>query len=140
MIVFEGLPHWCLDTEVELAEWLVRVAEAEGACVGQLQYKCVEDEEILEINRKYLEHDYYTDIITFGYREGRVVEAEVFIGYETVYSNAKDLDIAPPEELRRVILHGLLHLLGYDDRSASSKQKMRDAEEKYLLLRAKNLC
>ena len=93
------------------------------------------DEHLLEMNRSYLEHDYYTDIITFDYVEENVVSGDLFISIDRVRDNAKTLGQSVREELHRVMVHGLLHLLGYHDKSKEEQVEMRSKEDYYLTLR-----
>lgn len=139
MIQFLELPSILKGREREVSDWLVVVAEGYGSRIKGLVYHFVDDEEITRINVEHLDHDYATDIITFGYEEGKRVNGEIYIGYETVFENAKDLGLAEVDELCRVIAHGLLHLIGFDDQTDEEKQVMRSEEEKCLILRPKIL-
>ena len=139
MILFEGLPDVLEGKESHLIEWLKGVAKNHSVRIKDLLYRFVDDKEITEINIKYLEHNYATDIITFGYAEGQKISGEVYIGSDTVKENAKDLGVDYLEELSRVIAHGLLHMIGFDDHSDQEKAEMRREEEKCLILRPKNL-
>ena len=122
------------DSEV-LKKWLVEVARNENKKIGELIYICCNDEQILNINRNYLQHDYYTDIITFpnSINPG-VLNGEIYISLESVQSNAEYLHIRSEQELLRVIIHGLLHLIGYNDESPAEKSVMRSKEDYYLHL------
>ena len=101
---------------------------------GNLTYNCVPREMIIEINTKYLEHHYPTDIITFDYVENKVVHGEIYICDEEVRDNANDFKVPYKNEMMRVIIHGLLHLLGFNDSTEEEKTLMRKIEEKYLLV------
>ncbi|MFZ2285743.1 MAG: rRNA maturation RNase YbeY [Bacteroidales bacterium] len=92
------------------------------------------DEKVYEINREFLGHDYYTDIITFNYNKGKSVNGEIYISAATVKRNAVKFGVTINAEIRRVIFHGFLHLCGYDDRTAEEKRKMSEMEEMYLAL------
>ena len=139
MIKFLGLPD-ALEGKDEMLElWLKECARSHNSKLKNLVYQFVDDEEITAMNVKHLQHDYATDIITFGYAEGRKVSGEVFIGYETVFENALGLGIERGDELCRVIAHGLLHLIGFDDHNDEDKRQMRSEEEKCLILRPKIL-
>lgn len=92
------------------------------------------DEKLYEINREFLGHDYYTDIITFNYNEGRVISGEIYISVDRVRENSAKLAVTLKSELRRVIFHGFLHLCGYDDRTSDQKRRMAEMEEMYLAL------
>ena len=95
------------------------------------------DEKILEVNRQYLQHDYYTDIITFDYSEGDRISGDIFISIDTVRSNAEKYGTNFDDELHRVIIHGILHLCGLKDKSEADSKKMRKAEDKALSIRSK---
>jgi rRNA maturation RNase YbeY len=92
------------------------------------------DEKVYEINREFLGHDYYTDIITFNYNEGRIVNGEIYVSVDRVKDNAAALSLSVMNEVKRVIFHGFLHLCGYDDRTSVQKKKMNEMEEMYLAL------
>ena len=139
MILFDRLPAVLKGKESELSEWLVAVAKHHSARIKDMLYRFVNDKEIIEINVKYLDHNYATDIITFGYKEGKKISGEIFIGMDTVKVNAKDRGIDYNDEIARVIAHGLLHLIGFDDHSEEEKVIMRIEEEKCLILRPKKL-
>lgn len=113
--------------------WLQNIVYEEGATLGELNYIFCSDAYLLEINQKYLDHDYFTDIITFDNSEqSRFIEGDIFISIERVYENAFHLHIDQKTELLRVICHGLLHLLGYDDSLPSEQILMRTKEDHYL--------
>lgn len=139
MILFEGLPDVFKGKESHLSEWLKAVAKNHSVRIKDLLYRFVDDKEITQINIKYLEHNYATDIITFGYAEGHKISGDIYIGKDTVKENAMDLGVDYQEELARVIAHGLLHMIGFDDHSDQEKAEMRREEEKCLVLRPKNL-
>lgn len=100
--------------------WIKKVAVAHGRKVGEVGYMFVNDEKILEVNRQYLGHDYYTDIITFDYDEGDVLNGDIVISLDTVRSNAEQFGKAYDDELHRVIIHGILHLCGINDKDQAS--------------------
>ena len=118
------------------AKWLLSVARSEGKKAGSIQYVFVSDQKILEINQEYLKHDYFTDIITFPYEEGDILSGDIFISVDTVKSNAVEYNQTFEDELDRVISHGLLHLLGYDDRTEVQQKQMRLKEEDCLASRS----
>ena len=113
-------------------DWLDKVIRDEGKISGEIVFYFVEDRELREINREFLEHDYYTDVITFDYSEDDSITGEIYISVDTVRYNSKSLGIPYTGELRRVILHGVLHLLGYNDRDKEEQMLMRKMEDKYL--------
>lgn len=112
--------------------WLKAVAEEEGRRPGQISVIFCSDPYLLEINRKYLGHDYYTDIITFDYSEGDTISGDLFISVDTVRSNAEYYSADFKDELDRVIVHGVLHLIGYDDHTDEQTAEMRARENHYL--------
>jgi len=114
-------------------QWLKRQAEREGYAVGDLNYIFCSDEYVLQVNRDYLQHDYYTDIITFdqGEEEGKI-EGDIFISVERVIDNARQLNLSVEQEMRRVLAHGLLHLCGYRDKTDEEVQLMRTKEDEWL--------
>jgi probable rRNA maturation factor len=120
--------------ESHYIDWLLHVAKEESTHIVQLNYIFCSDEYLLEINQTYLNHDDYTDIITFPYKEGSEVEGDLFISLDRVEENAQTYGCKFEEELRRVMVHGLLHLTGHKDKSEVESQDMRHAEDKYLSL------
>lgn len=139
MIEFIDLPAELKGAESELCIWLKEIAKNHNRRIGTMMCHFVKDEKIVEINRIHLNHDYPTDIITFGYEEGVKISGEIYIGIETVIENASHIGVTAMDEICRVISHGLLHLVGYNDEREDEKREMREAEEKCLVLRPKNL-
>lgn len=119
------------------SRWLKFVAQAEAKKLGDIGIIFCSDNYILDVNIKYLEHDYYTDIITFDYCEGDRLSGDLFISIDSVRENASFYGVDFPTELNRVIVHGLLHLIGYDDHSEEDIAMMRAKENYYLGLRDK---
>ena len=115
--------------------WLLFVAEAEAKRIGDVNIIFCSDPYILDVNINYLGHDYYTDIITFDYVEGDVLSGDLFISIDSVRENASFYGADFPTELRRVMVHGLLHLIGYDDHTPEEQKVMRSKEDYYLSLR-----
>ncbi|NDV77942.1 rRNA maturation RNase YbeY [Dysgonomonas sp. 511] len=115
-------------------EWIKKVAESYGKKAGDIGYLFCSDEKILEVNKEYLQHDYYTDIITFDYSENDIISGDIFISLDTVKSNAEQLSVGYNDELHRVIIHGILHLCGIKDKSADEEAQMREAENKALAM------
>ena len=115
--------------------WVKRVAASYGRKVGDVAYIFCDDEEILRVNRQYLQHDYYTDIITFDYDEGDVISGDLFISLDTVRTNAEQLGVSYEQELNRVIIHGILHLCGINDKGPGEREIMEAAENKALAMR-----
>ena len=116
----------------DTSAWVKAVAASYGKKVGEIAYIFVDDEEILRVNREYLQHDYYTDIITFDYTEGDTISGDLFISLDTVRSNAAELGVPYGQELRRVIIHGILHLCGINDKGPGEREIMEAAENKAL--------
>lgn len=115
--------------------WIRRVAAAHGRKVGEIGYLFCDDEKILEVNREYLNHDYYTDIITFDYDEGEIINGDLVISLDTVRSNAALFGKSYEEELYRVIIHGILHLCGINDKGPGEREIMEAAENEALAMR-----
>ena len=120
----------------ENTAWVKAVAASYGKRVGEIAYIFVDDEKILEVIRQYLGHDYYTDIITFDYCEGDVISGDLFISLDTVRTNAEQVGATYEEELHRVIIHGILHLCGINDKGPGEREIMEAAEDKALALRS----
>lgn len=118
-----------------LFAWFTDVTHREAKELGDLNLIFCSDEYLLEMNREHLDHDYYTDIITFDYSVETVVSGDLFISADRVRENADELQLAFSDELHRVCVHGLLHLCGYKDKSESDEKLMRQKEDEMLLLR-----
>ncbi len=116
----------------EITAWIKAVAAAHGRRVGEIGYMFVDDERILDVNREYLGHDYYTDIITFDYDEGDVISGDLVISLDTVKSNAGLFGKEYEEELHRVIIHGILHLCGINDKGPGEREIMEAEENRAL--------
>ena len=116
-----------------VTEWIKQVAANYGKRVGEVAYIFCNDEKILEVNRQYLQHDYYTDIITFDYTEGSRISGDLFISLDTVRTNAEQFaDGDYHRELHRVIIHGILHLCGINDKGPGEREQMEAAEDRAL--------
>ncbi len=121
--------------EEQARHWITDVIHREGKSPGVLQFIFCDDEYLLEINKKYLQHDDYTDIITFDYcEEYKSVSGDIFISYSRVRDNARLYDVTDLEETFRVMVHGVLHLLGYDDGLPEAREQMQAKENYYLSL------
>lgn len=114
--------------------WLGEVAASHGKRIGNVNYLFCDDEEILRVNREFLRHDYFTDIITFDYSRRDRIGGDIFISLDTVRSNAEDLGVAYDNELLRVIAHGVLHLCGIDDKGPGEREIMEANEDAALAL------
>lgn len=118
---------------LKLKAWIKSVASEEGYQVGTLNYVFCDDDYIIETNRQYLQHDYYTDIITFDYTEKNEISGDLVVSLDTVRSNAEKLGVDFNGELCRVIIHGILHLCGYKDKTDEEEKQMRALEDHHLL-------
>jgi probable rRNA maturation factor len=119
----------------ETTAWIKAVAATYGRRIGEIGYMFVSDEKILETNKVYLGHDYYTDIITFDYDEGDMINGDIVISLDTVKSNSEVQHTEYDEELHRVIIHGILHLCGINDKGPGEREIMEAAENKALAMR-----
>jgi rRNA maturation RNase YbeY len=117
-----------------IKRWVCEVVSSYDYRVGEINYVFVDDERILEVNREFLQHDYYTDIITFDYTQGRFVSGDLYISLDTVSSNALQLGVPYEQELHRVIIHGVLHLCGLNDKGPGERELMEAAENKALAI------
>ena len=115
--------------------WVKAVAETYGKQTGDISYIFCSDEKILEVNRQYLQHDYYTDIITFDYCEGDRLSGDLFISLDTVKTNSEQFKTTYDEELHRTIIHGILHLCGINDKGPGEREIMEAAENRALEIR-----
>jgi probable rRNA maturation factor len=122
------------DFKSKISDWIRKVVRREGGSLGSLNVVFCSDGYLLNINRNYLKHDYLTDIITFDYSEGKKLSGEIYISIDRVRDNANGLKLPFEIELRRVVIHGVLHLLGYKDKSASQKKAIRNKEDDCLSL------
>ena len=121
-------------SEAEVSAWVRQVAKGYGKVVGDVNYIFVDDETMLDINRRFLGHDYYTDHIGFDYSEGDALSGDIYISLDTVASNALLFGTTPADELHRIIIHGLLHLCGLRDKTEEERQHMQQAEDRALAL------
>lgn len=119
----------------ETSAWIKAVAATYGRKIGEVGYMFVDDKKILEVNNEYLGHDYYTDVITFDYDEGDTVNGDIVISLDTVRTNAELFGKTYEEELHRVIIHGILHLCGINDKGPGEREQMEAAENKALAMR-----
>lgn len=117
-----------LKNKLKLKQWIKFISEKEKHAVGTINYVFCNDDELLEINLKHLNHNTLTDIITFDYREGNVIHSDIFISIERVKENAAKFKVTFEDELHRVLIHGILHLCGYKDKSKLDAELMRKKE------------
>lgn len=115
--------------------WIKAVAASYGKKIGEIAYIFVDDKKILDVNQQYLQHDYFTDIITFDYSLDDTISGDIFISLDTVRSNAKQIGTSYEQELNRVIIHGILHLCGINDKGPGEREMMEAAENKALKMR-----
>lgn len=115
-----------------MRDWIKRVVAAHGKRLGEISYIFCDDEKILDVNRQYLQHDYYTDIITFDYTVGDKISGDLFISLDTVRSNAELFKQSYDDELHRVIIHGVLHLCGINDKGPGEREIMEKNENEAL--------
>ncbi len=134
MIEFHYESDFLLEDEAKLADWISRVVASEGGSYNQIDYIFCSDNYLLEMNKKYLSHDTFTDIITFDYSDGKRIGGDIFISAERVRENATIFETDFQEELLRVMAHGLLHLFRYTDKTEAGKDEMRDKEDEKIKL------
>ncbi|MDR2222690.1 MAG: rRNA maturation RNase YbeY [Flavobacteriaceae bacterium] len=129
MIIFNYETPFELENEERYENWLEAVIESEGFMTGELNYIFCDDTYLHEINVKYLDHDTYTDIISFDYTEGQIVSGDIFLSIERVRENAIEFGVGFDEELLRVMVHGVLHYIGFKDKTDEQAALMRSKEE-----------
>ena len=129
MISFNYETDFELDNESQYEDWISRIIESEGFDEGEINYIFCDDEYLHKINVEYLDHDTLTDIISFDYTVGNVLQGDIFISIERVRDNANDFNVSFEEELKRVLSHGVLHYCGYKDKSPKDEALMRSKEE-----------
>jgi rRNA maturation RNase YbeY len=133
---FQEDSTYVLKNKIKIKDWLLRIAKKEGFTISELNYIFCSDEYLLNINKEYLDHNYYTDIITFDNSETKhQIEGDIFISIDRVKENAIENQVNTTEELHRVLAHGLLHLLGYKDKTIIETQTMRAKEDWALSIR-----
>ena len=132
MIEFHNEIEFVLQNQQELRRWIKKVITSENKEMGEINYIFCSDEYLLERNIKYLDHDTLTDIITFNYCKGQIITSDIMISIDRVKENSTIFDNSFSEELHRVMIHGILHLIGYDDKTEKEKKLMREKENFYL--------
>lgn len=120
--------------KLRVKRWINAVAQIYGKKCGDIAFVFCTDERILEVNKQYLQHDYYTDIITFDYSVQQLIAGDVFISLDTVRSNALQFNVTFEQELHRILVHGVLHLCGFDDKTPELRQQMTERENQALVL------
>lgn len=126
---FEDIESSSISIDLKAAErWLFTCIEKYQKSIGQITYIFVSDEYLLKMNQDHLDHDYYTDIITFNYNQDNIISGDLFISIDRIEDNAKKISTTFAEELKRVMIHGVLHLIGFNDHSEEEKTEMRKQE------------
>lgn len=133
-INFYSENDFLLEDQLRYSRWIESVIISEGKKLEELSYIFCDDDYLLNLNKDYLQHDTYTDIITFDYCVGKILQGDIYISTERVEDNANSYGVSFEEELRRVIIHGVLHLCGYKDKTEKQSLLMRSKEEEKMKL------
>ncbi|WP_394974425.1 rRNA maturation RNase YbeY [uncultured Croceitalea sp.] len=131
-IEFNYETDFSISNESDYSDWITRIIRSEDSVLGNLNYIFCDDNYLSQINLQYLNHDTLTDIITFDYSEEAIIAGDIFISIDRVKENAQDYNVTLEEELNRVMSHGVLHLLGYEDKTESGKNLMREKENEMM--------
>jgi rRNA maturation RNase YbeY len=134
MISFNYETDFTLDNESIYEDWISRIVDSEGFELGEINYIFCDDDYLHKINVEYLNHDTLTDIISFDYSVGNLLQGDIFISTERVADNAKDFNVVFDDELKRVMSHGVLHYCGYKDKSAADEALMRSKEDEKIAM------
>ncbi len=134
MIEYHYETNFRLEDQTAYSEWISRIVLTEGGSLGPISYVFCNDDYLLKINQKYLEHDTLTDIVTFNYCNGTIISGDIFISIERIRENAIQYAVSIENELKRVMAHGILHLLKYDDKVKEDQEIMRLKENEKMLL------
>ena len=126
------IPTYSFKNKKVIKDWLKTVIQRENKVLGDINVIVVSDEELLDINKEFLKHNYFTDVITFNYNDNDVVSGDIYVSLDRINENAKLLKNNPEIEFYRVIVHGLLHLLGYNDKTSDQQKLIRSKEDSYL--------
>ena len=132
MIQFNYETEFLLDNEDQLANWISNVITSEGYKEDEINYIFCDDDYLFKLNVEFLNHDTLTDVISFDYSIGKIIQGDIFISIERVKDNANDFNVAFVDELHRVMVHGILHYCGYKDKTEADEELMRDKENHYL--------
>ena len=132
MINLHYKTNFILEERAKTKDWIKKVIRLEGKCVGEINYIFCDDNYLLDHNIKYLNHNTLTDIISFNYSDKDIVSSDIMISIERVQENSVIFENPFKKELRRVMIHGILHLIGYDDKTKKDKKEMTDKEDFYL--------
>jgi rRNA maturation RNase YbeY len=134
MISFNYETDFTLDNESIYEDWISRIVDSEGFELGEINYIFCDDDYLHKINVEYLNHDTLTDIISFDYSVGNILQGDIFISTERVADNAKDFNVVFDDELKRVMSHGVLHYCGYKDKSVADEALMRSKEDEKIAM------
>jgi probable rRNA maturation factor len=134
MINFNYETEFNLDNEDAIGSWISNVIKSENKKEGEISYIFCDDEYLLQINQEHLQHDFYTDIISFDYTVGNELSGDIFVSVERVQENATDFNVPFDEELKRVLVHGVLHYCGYKDKSEQDELLMRSKEDEKIAM------
>ncbi len=134
MIEYHYETNFNLEGQTVYSDWIRRIILSEGGILGPISYVFCNDDYLVKINQKYLEHDTLTDIVTFNYCNGDIISGDIFISIERVKENAIEYKVSEENELRRVMAHGILHLLKYNDKVKEDQDIMRVKENEKMLL------
>ena len=132
MIKFHSKTNFILKNKKVIKEWIAKVIDKEQKKLGNINYIFCDDKYLLDKNIKYLDHDTFTDIITFNYSEKDIIHSDIMISIPRVKENSITFDNSFSEELNRVMIHGILHLLGYNDKTERERKEMKEKEDYYL--------
>lgn len=135
MIRFHAITDFDIADKSKLKKWIKEVVGKEGSTIAELNFIFCDDDYLLEKNKTFLKHDTLTDIITFDYSEKNTLTGDVYISIERVKENSQNYGVSYENELHRVIIHGVLHLLGYNDKNEKQQKEIREKEDFYLSLR-----
>jgi rRNA maturation RNase YbeY len=134
MIDFNYETEFTLENEGAISNWISNVIKSENKNEGEINYIFCDDEYLLQINQEHLQHDFYTDIISFDYTVGNEINGDMFISIDRVKENAQDFNVSFEEELKRVLVHGVLHYCGYKDKSETDELLMRSKEDEKIAM------
>lgn len=133
-ISFTNQISFLFKNKIKIKQWIKDIVTREDKKLGEISYIFCDDNKILEVNKQYLSHDYFTDIITFDYVEKDIISGDIIISIDRVKENSNSFNSSFDDELHRVIIHGVLHLIGYNDKTDKEQQLMREKENECLLI------
>ncbi|TWO34010.1 rRNA maturation RNase YbeY [Seonamhaeicola sediminis] len=132
MINFNYETEFIIEDELRISDWILQTIKQEGFKIEEVNYVFCDDDYLHKLNKEFLNHDTLTDIISFDYSVGKIIQGDIFISVQRVEDNANDFNVSFSEELNRVIIHGILHYCGYKDKSEKDAKLMRNKENHYL--------